>query len=105
MNITINDTFNFGLNDRIWYNCWYEGEKMKSQTGYISKKKLLKYFSEKEELDEFHLLLLDNIIKTFAFVYYTEDREFTISLYGDKRIVVTITQKDFEDIIKNCTSD
>ena len=105
MNITITDTFNYGLNDRIWYNCWYEDMKLKSRTGYISKKKLLKYFSEKEELDEFHLLLLDNIIKTFSFIYYTEDGEFTMRLYGDKSIVFHIPQKDFENIVTNCTAD
>ena len=105
MNITITDTFDYGWNDRIWYNCWYEDIKLKSQTGYISKKKLLKYFSEKEELDEFHLLLLDNIIKTFCFVYYTEDGKFTMRLSGAKSIVITIPQKAFEDIVKNCTSD
>lgn len=105
MNITITDTFNYGLNDRIWYKCWYEGENLKSQKGYISKKKMLKYFSEKEELDEFHLLLLDNIIKTFCFVYYTEAGEFTMRLSGDKSIVIHIPQKDFENIVTNCTSD
>ena len=103
MNITINETFDYGWDEHIYCTCWFE--EMKSQVVSISKKKMLKYFSEKEKLDEFHLLLLDNIIKTLSFVYYTEDGEFTIRLYEDKRIVVTIPQKDFEDIVKNCTAD
>ena len=103
MNITINETFDYGWDEHIYCTCWFED--MKSQYFFISKKKLLKYFSEKDELDDFHLLLLDNIIKTLSFVYYTKDSKFNISLYGDKRIVIHIPQKDFEDIVKNCTAD
>jgi len=103
MKITINDIIIYRWHDYIYCTCWFEN--MKSQVVSISKKKILKFLSEKDELEEFHLLLLDNIIKTLTFVYYIEDNEFTIHTYGDQRIVVTIPQKDFEDIVANCTAD
>lgn len=78
---------------------------MKVQNVSLSKKKMLKFFSEKDVLEKFHLLLLDNIIKTLAFAYYSENSEFIIFGYGDTEITVTICKEDFDDIVANCTVD
>lgn len=103
MNITINDISNYQWHNYINCACWSEDMKVKNVS--LSKKKMLKFFSEKDELEEFHMLLLDNIIKALAFVYYIESGEFIIFAYGDKKISVTIYKEDFENLVQNCTAD
>lgn len=103
MNIKINSTFERSWYDYILCTCWLEN--MKSKVVSLSKKKMLKYFSEIEQLNEFHTLLLDNILSIIGFVYYIEDKTFEISLFRGDRITVNIPQKDFDDMVTNCSAD
>lgn len=103
MKYTISDSSNQGWYAYILCTCWLED--MKSKVMSLSKNKMLKYFSEDEHLNEFHLLLLEHIIQISAFVYYVEDGTFEISLFCGARITVTISEEDFEDIVTNCTAD
>ncbi len=96
--------------DQTWHNyihctCWSNNKKVLVTS--LSKKKMLKFFAEKEQLDELHLFLLDNIIQAISFVYSFDESELQVNAYGDTRIILNLnaSSKVFEDIIANCAAD
>ena len=89
-------------NDEIRCMRWLPNKH--SQTSYLSKQKILKYFSELETLNELHILLLDNMSKLFCLHYYPEDSEFRIFIGPGHYITTKINNQDYEDIFKNSIS-
>lgn len=102
MNYTVEQGgFDPQWNDEIRCMRWLPN--MHSQTSYLSKQKILRYFSELETLNAIHILLLDNMSKIYCLHYYTEDSEFRIFIGPGNFITTEINKQLFEDLLMNCT--
>lgn len=100
MKYTIEGQFEPRWEDTINCICWLEN--MHSRGFHLSKRKLLRYLSNLQTFEPFHIMLLDNLSTTFSYVYYMEDSDFILSK-TDMRICAKVPAEEFENIIINCS--
>ena len=97
MKYVVHDNLNTMWHDDICCVCWLPNLERSERK--LSKKKLLKYFSELKEINEFHILLLDNLSKIFSLRHYMGENNVTISLDDTRAIDVCVPEAVFMSII------
>lgn len=100
MNYTVTQgCFEPEWDDNIRCMRWLPNKQQK--TCYLSKQKILKYFSELETLEAIHILLLDNMSKIYCLHYYMEDSTFIIFIGPGNYIKTEIDKQLFEALSQN----
>lgn len=93
--------------ERMWHDeihCVYWNPKSNNHNYYLSKKKILKYFSELSLINPMHMLILDNLSNINAFFYYVDEKKLVVNLNQNfKKLQIDIKSDIITDIIQNCT--
>ena len=97
MKYVVNDNLEGKWYDEILCVCWMPN--MERIAHSLSKRKLLRYFSELQKIDEFHILLLNNLSRISSFRHYVGETGVTIALAKGQTIAVDIPESVFEDIV------
>lgn len=79
--------------------------KLERKATVISKRKFLKNFSELENINELHILILKHIYELINIVYYPEDRNILLELSTFTTITVPAKHEDFYDFIQKSIKD
>ena len=71
----------------------------------LSKCKFLNKIAEQENINEIHMLLLDNITKLHSICYYDNTEDFIMSLTTNTKIIVTLSLNDFYSLLVSCSNN
>lgn len=101
MKYSIANNYNQNWHDDIF--CVYWKTKLPTRTYVLSKKKILKYFSELDCITPFHMILLDNLSVITSLYFYADEDKLVINLNQNfKKISVEIKHDDINKLISKC---
>lgn len=86
--------------DSIYCVCWQPD--MHADIFNISKKSLLRFISELNEINDFFILLLDNLSKINSIIHYVGEDKIFLHLVGCTKIKVSISEKLFYTFSDAC---
>lgn len=102
MNFTFNSKYICEWKDEFLVICFMP--QGSARLFSLSKRKLLRYFSELNTLNEIYTFILDHLSKIEQVNYYMATNTLVLKMNKDKNVLeIAVPLQTFEDILINCT--